>query len=82
MQALSCLMLGGASRFGDEGIVMLTELKELSELELSGCGVTAAGVNAVSVFGNIGSLRVAECPQLKVSEIGTAVGRAVFAGHR
>ena len=75
-------MLGGASRFGDEGMVMLTGLRDLAELELSGCGVTAAGVNALSVLAKLSSLRVAKCPKLKASEIGTAVGRAVYAGHR
>jgi len=53
-----------------------------SELELSACGVTSAGINQLSVVGKLENLSVVKCTRLDASEIGSTVGRAVYAGHR
>jgi hypothetical protein len=82
LQRLRCLRMGGASHFGDEGVPILTQLRELSELELSACGVSSAGINQLSVLGSLENLRVVKCARLDASGIGSAVGRAVYAGHR
>lgn len=82
LQRLRCLRIGGASHFGDEGMPILTQLRELSELELSACGVTSAGINQLSAVRSLENLRVVKCTRLDASEIGLTVGRAVYAGHR
>lgn len=83
LTALQSLNVGGAMHLSDKGLQTLSHLENLSELDLSSCGITNEGVEQLSSMASLRKLRCLRCGQVKLGELrSTAAKLCLYRGHR
>ena len=83
LTALESLNVGGALHMSDTGLQTITHMHRLTELDLSGCGVTTEGIEALSLMASLGKLKCLRCSLVNLGGLrSTAVRLCLYRGHR